>query len=144
VNRSARLYRALVETELASSASSSYHPTRDPFLFEFDAVVRDGRSANEVEEAIIAEVERIQHEGITEDEIARVGKQVRAHVAYEGESVTNQAMLLGMWEVIDSYRRTETLLDELAAVSADDVQRVAQTYLTERRRIVGHFIPTEE
>jgi zinc protease len=69
---------------------------------------------------------------------------VRAQVAYGSESVTNQAMMLGMWEVLDSYQRADTLFDELAAVSRDDVQRVAQTYLTERRRIVGQFIPTEE
>jgi predicted Zn-dependent peptidase len=49
-----------------------------------------------------------------------------------------------MWEVLDSYRRVATLPDELAAVTADDVRRVAQQYLTENRRVVGHFIPTDE
>jgi zinc protease len=65
-------------------------------------------------------------------------------VAYGAESVTNQAMQLGMWEVLDSYRRVDSLLDELAAVSAEDVRRVAQTYLTERRRVVGHFVPSDD
>jgi zinc protease len=144
VSRSARIYKALVETELASSASSIYRPSLDPYLFELEATVQDGQGADVVERALIGEIEKIQQDGISEEELARVRKQVRAQVAYGSESVTNQAMMLGMWEVLDSYQRADTLFDELAAVSRDDVQRVAQTYLTERRRIVGQFIPTEE
>jgi zinc protease len=143
-NRSARIYKALVETELASSAGSSYMPTYDPFLFELQATVRDGHSATEIEEALTREIEKIQQDGISAEELAKVSKQLRAQVAYSGESVTNQALQLGMWEVLDSYRRVDTLLDELAAVQPEDVQRVAQTYLTKRRCTVGHFIPSEE
>jgi zinc protease len=143
-NRSARLYKALVETELAAAAWSGYMPTRDPFLFELSATVREEHSAAAVEAALTTEVERIQQDGIAAEELAKVLKQVRAQVAYSGESVTNQALQLGMWEVLDSYRRVETLLDELSAVQAEDVRRVAQQYLTERRRTVGHFIPTTE
>lgn len=76
--------------------------------------------------------------------MAKVIKQSRAQMAYSSESVTQQALRLGMWEVLDRYTRLDTLLDELAAVSAADVQRVAQTYLIERYRTVGHFIPTAE
>jgi predicted Zn-dependent peptidase len=49
-----------------------------------------------------------------------------------------------MWEMLDSYQRIDTLLDEINAVQADDVQRVARSYLTEQRRTVGYFLPTEE
>ncbi len=142
-NRSARLYKALVETELASSAGSSYVPSYDPFLFELSATVRHEHTATEVEAALLHEIEKIQQEGISASELAKVSKQLRAQVAYSSESVTNQALSLGMWEMLDSYKRTETLLDELAQVRAEDVQRVAQTYLIEKRRTVGHFIPSD-
>lgn len=143
-NRSARIYKALVESELAAAAWSSYMPTRDPFLLELSATVREDRSPELVERALIAEIEKIQQDGVGADELAKVLKQVRAQVAYGAESVTNQAMQIGMWEVLDSHRRVDTLLDELSAVSAEDVRRVAQTYLTEKRRVVGHFVPTGE
>jgi len=143
-NRSARIYKALVESELAASAWSSFTPSRDPFLLELSATVREDKAAAVVEAALIGEITRIQQDGVDAHELAKVLKQVRAQVAYSGESVTNQAMQLGMWEVLDSYRRVDTLLDELSAVSAEDVRRVAQQYLTERRRVVGHFIPTGE
>ncbi|NTU80313.1 MAG: insulinase family protein [Chloroflexales bacterium] len=143
-NRSARIYKALVETELAAAAWSSYIPSRDPYLFELSATVREDRSAAQVEAALVGELARVQQDGIDEAELARILKQVRAQIAYSLEGVTNQAMQIGMWEVLDSYRRADTLLESLASVSAEDVRRVAQTYLTERRRVVGHFMPTEE
>jgi zinc protease len=49
-----------------------------------------------------------------------------------------------MWEVIDSYERMTRLLPELSAVSAADVQRVAQSYLAEQNRTIGHFIPNDK
>jgi zinc protease len=141
-NRSARIYRALIETQLASYAGSSYRAAIDPHLFELDATVHEEHTAAQIEAALIAEVEKVQHDGVSAEEMAKVLKQVRAQIAYSGESVTSQALLLGMWETLDSYKRMDTLLDEISAVSATDVQRVAQTYLTERNRTVGHFIPT--
>jgi zinc protease len=143
-NRSARIYKALVETELAAAAWSSYIPSIDPYLFELSATVREDRTAAEVEAALLTELARIQHDGIDQAELARILKQVRAQIAYSLEGVTNQAMLIGMWEVLDSYRRVDTLLESLSAVTAEDVRRVAQTYLTERRRVVGHYVPTDE
>jgi zinc protease len=142
-NRSARLYRSLVEGGQAASAWSVATPSRDSYLFELGATASDGVGPEAIEAALIAEVTKIQQDGIAEAELARVRKQLRAQVAYGSESVTNQALQLGMWETIDSYRRVDTLADELAAVSADDVRRVAQTYLTAARRTVGHFVPDD-
>lgn len=142
-NRSARIYRALVETQLATYAGSSYRAMRDPYLFEFDATVNAGHTAAEVERALQTEIEKIQQDGVTAAEIAKAIKQARAQIAYSGESVTNQAYLLGMWEMLDSHERFGRILDELSAVTAADVQRVAQTYLIEDNRTVGYFIPTE-
>lgn len=143
-NRSARIYRALIETQLAAYAGSGYRASYDPNLFELDATVSENHTAAEVEAALIREVEKIQQDGVSADEMSKVLKQVRAQIAYSSESVTSQALLLGMWEVLDTYKRPETLLDEISAVTAEDVRRVAQTYLTEKHRTVGHFIPTED
>jgi zinc protease len=143
-NRSARIYRALVETQLAAYAGSGYGASYDPTLFELQATVQDGHTAAEVEAALLAEVDKIQQDSVSETELQKVLKQVRAQIAYSGEGVTSQALSLGLWEVLDSYERMGRILDELSAVTAADVQRVAHTYLTERNRTVGHFIPTGE
>jgi zinc protease len=140
-HRSARIYRALVETQLAAYAGTSFRSMRDPYLFELEAMVQEGHTAAEVEAALLRELEKIQQDGVADAEIVKVLKQARAQMAYAGESVTQQALRLGMWEVLDSYRRLDTLIDELSAVTAANIQRAAQTYLIERNRTVGHFIP---
>lgn len=140
-HRSARLYKALVETELASRVGCGYTPSLDPGLFHFHATVREGRSLEEVEKAMWAEVQRIREEPVSAEELVKAQKQARAQFAYALESVTNQALWLGLMEMVDSYTRFATFLDDLAAVTAADVQRVAQTYLAETNRSVGWFVP---
>ncbi|HAH87941.1 MAG TPA: hypothetical protein DCL60_11305, partial [Armatimonadetes bacterium] len=60
---------------------------------------------------------------------------------YTNDSVTNQARLLGTYETIGSWRLLESYLPNAQKVTAADVQRVAQKYLTERNRTVVTFIP---
>jgi zinc protease len=142
-HRSARLYKALVETELATRAGCGYSPSIDPSLFNFYATVREGHSLEEVEEAMWGEVRRIQDELVSEESLLKAQKQAKAQFAYALESVTNQALWLGLMDIVDSYTRFHTFLDDLVTVSAADVQRVAQTYLVETNRTVGWFVPTE-
>ncbi|MFO7918209.1 MAG: pitrilysin family protein [Anaerolineae bacterium] len=142
--RSARLYHALVETELASTVGSNYHPSLDPYLLNLGGTVREERESQEVEEALLAQTARLRDEPVREEDLEIAIRQAQAHFAYSSESVTEQALTLGFLEMLDDYRRMEGILDELAAVTPEDVQRVARTYLTEDNRIVGHFVPTEE
>ncbi len=140
--RSARLYRALVETGLASSAGSNFHPSRDPYLLSLGATVRDGRQPDEVERAMLAEVAALQQELVPASELAVAIRQTQAQFAYSAESVTGQALTLGFLEIVDHHRRLDGVFDELAAVTPADVQRVAHTYLGEDNRTLGWFLPT--
>lgn len=140
-NRSSRLYKALVDTELAADVDSSMASTIDPFLFSFSATLRPGRTLEEVEAALWAELERVAQEPITPEELAKAIKQTRAQFAYSSESVSNQGFWLGFSEVVASTEWFDSYLDNLAAVSAEDVQRVAREYLAKSRRTVGWYVP---
>ncbi len=139
-NRSSRLYRALVETELAAGVSGSVWPMLDPFLYSISTTVRAGRSLAEVEDALDREMERILGEPITEDELATAVKQAQAQFAYSSESVTNQGFWLGFSEVVADTDWFESYLDKLSAVTVDDVTRVASLYLSRRNRVMGHYL----
>ncbi len=139
-NRSSRLYRALVETELAAGVSGSVWPMLDPFLYSISTTVRAGRSLAEVEDALDREMERILGEPITEDEVATAVKQAQAQFAYSSESVTNQGFWLGFSEVVADTDWFESYLDKLSAVTVDDVTRVANLYLPRRNRVMGHYL----
>ena len=140
-NRSSRLYRALVETELAANVGCSMNSTVDPYLFSFSATVREGRTPQEVEGAILAEITRVVDRPVSAVELSKAIKQTRAQFAYSSESVTDQAHWLGFSEIVASVEWFESFLDRLAAVTIDDVQRVARTYLGRTHRNVGWYVP---
>ncbi|MSP12729.1 MAG: insulinase family protein [Chloroflexi bacterium] len=144
-NRSARLYRALVETELAAEVDTSMEATTDPFLYSFTVTAREERSLDEVEAALWVEIERIQQEPITSQELARAIRQSQAEFAYATESVSDQAFWLGYSQVVlGDHRWMEGFLEKLAQVTQADVQRVAQTYLTRRNCTVGCYTATDK
>ncbi len=141
-NRSSRLYKALVETELASDVGCSVASTVDPFLFSFSATPRDGRTLQEVEAALLAEIQRVIDEPVSGAELLKTIKQTRAQFAYSSESVTDQAHWLGFSEVVADIGWFENYLERLSAVTAEDVQRVAALYLKPSQRNVGWYVPT--
>ncbi len=143
LGRSSRLYRALVETGLASGASSSYTLTRDPYLFSISVALRPQVALAEVERVVFAEIDRLRDEPVPEEELARALKGIRAQFAYASEGVTNVAYWLGSLETIHTHTLYDEFMDRLAAVTAADLQRVARQYLGVENRTVGHFAPSD-
>jgi zinc protease len=142
-NKSSRLYKALVATELATSISGVLIPTMDPFVYSFSAVVRAGHTLDELEEAIDAELTRVIKEPIAAEELDKAIKQTKAQFAYSSESVTGQALWMGFSEVFADYSWFENYIANLSAVTIEDVQCVAQEYLRRSNRTVGWYVPTE-
>jgi zinc protease len=140
-NKTSRLYRGLVERELAVSIGGSLQPTIDPYLYEITAIPHPKQSPEVVLAAIDAEIQRIQNETISKEEIARAVKQARALFAYSTENITNQAFWLGYAEIFDSYDWFIHYLEELEKVTAERIQSIAQIYLSPTHRVVGTYIP---
>jgi zinc protease len=143
-NKTSRLYRALVDKELAVSVSGGSSLTIDPFLYFFTFTVHPKRSPEQVLAALDAEIERVQNELVSRQEIARAIKQARAIFAYGSENITNQAFWLGFAEMFADLDWFLTYLDRLAAVTPRDVRRVAREYLRPQSRIIGAYLPSGE
>lgn len=141
-NKTSRLYRALVETEIAAGVDGGLVPTIDPYLYQISATVRDGRTLEEAEAALDAEIERVREADISEAELNKAKKQARALFAYSTEGVTGQAFWLAFAENFASYDWFENYVDQLEQVTVDDVRQVARRYLHRRNRTVGWFVPT--
>ena len=140
-NKTSRLYRALVEKELAVSISGGVIATVDPYLHSILITVHPQRTPDEVIAALDAEIYKTQEKPPQPEEVARAVKQARAMFAYGSESITNQAYWMGYSEMFDSYDWFLNFLDRLAVVTPLDVKRVAQTYLNRRNRVLGIFLP---
>jgi zinc protease len=141
-NKSCRLYRALVVQELAVSISGSLLPTVDPFPYTVSAVVRPGRTPAEVEEALSAEIARVMDDAVTQTEVDKAIKQATAQFSYSSESVTGQALWLGFSEIFADYSWSEDYIENLSAVTVEDVRAAAEEYLSPSKRTVGWYVPT--
>jgi zinc protease len=115
--------------------------TLDPYVYDLSATVRTGHTLREVEDALLAELDKVTSESITEQELNKAIKQSKAQLAYATEQATNQAFWLGWTETVASYTWFETYIDRLTAVTIDDVQRVAHSYLKPSNRTVGWYVP---
>jgi len=139
--RSARLYRALVEARLASAVSGAVLPTADPFLFTISMTAGDGVSLDRLEEAATAAVARVVDDGVTQAELEKARNQLRARLVFENDSVTNIAHQIGFFETIGAADVLRTAADRIAQVGLDQVHRVAAACLRPANRTVGRFVP---
>jgi zinc protease len=139
--RSARLYRALVDPGLAANVGGSVLPTEQPFLFHLWATVADGQTLGAVEEVTLTEIDRFVREGISESELVKVRAQLRARFVYDSDSVTDIAHQLGYFDMVDRWQTYTELLPRLAGVSIDQVNEAARKYLTADNRTIGWFEP---
>lgn len=142
-NKTSRLYRRLVEGDLAVSAHGSLPATIDPFGYRITVTLRPEKQPEETLAALDDEIHRLQDAPPLLEAVERAVKQARALFAYGSESITNQAFWMGFTEMFDSYRWFSNYLDRLAAVTPEDVQRIAQAYLLPQKRVVGTYLPTD-
>lgn len=143
-NASSRLYRALVDTELAADVSGSLVPTHDPYLYTFGATVRQGHTSQEIEAALEVELQKMIDAAPAQAEVDKAVKQAKALFAFGSESVTNQGFWYGFSEMFADYAWFENYLERLSQITVDDVHRVAKKYLVKRNRTVGTYVPKGE
>lgn len=140
-NKTSRLYRALVEKELAVNVYGALQATIDPFLYALTATVHPHKTAESVLEVIDGQIARLQEELVVEDEIRRAVKQARALFAYGSENITNQAFWLGYAEMFAEYEWFIQYVNTLDSIMPEDVMRAAQVYLDPSRRVTGVYLP---
>lgn len=95
----------------------------------------------EARAAIMGEFERLAQEGITEDELTRVKRQLRNSYAFTNEAYSDQVGSMGFYEMIDTYRFAIDYIDAINAVTAEDIKRVAGRYLDPEKLVLVIFRP---
>jgi zinc protease len=139
--RSARLYRALVERGLASSVSGSLMPTAQPFLYTLSATATEGVPLASVESAMLEAIDTLARDGITEPELVKAKAQLRARLVFDNDSVTNIAHQLGYFETISSVDLFAALPSKIAGVTVEETAAAARAVLQSSNRTVGWFEP---
>jgi len=141
----ARLERALTQGPgRVADSVGAYNGLwgRGPQLFMLMGVPAAGKSADDVEQALRAQVQRIAREGVTQAELARVKTQWVASEVFKRDSLFNQARELGsQWAQGWSVDADERLIERLRTVTAAQVQSVAARYFGDDQLTVAHLQP---
>jgi len=141
--QSSRLYQKMVkESELVGNVSSSAGALRGTGAFFISATLRPGKKTEDVETAIYEEIERLRKEPITDAEL----RKAKNMLAFNFNANLNRSLIrginLGQYAVLyDDPNLINTQLDKFAAVTREDVQRVAKKYLKPTNRTVVITVP---
>jgi zinc protease len=143
-NEAARLNRNLVRAErIASSADASYDGIgRGPGTFYLSATPTPGKTAQEAEQALRREVQKLIAEGVTAEELQRVKSQAVASHVYERDSMYYQAQQIGSLDMAGLPPTVADLfVEKLKLVTAEQVQAVAKKYLVDDTLTVAYLDP---
>ena len=141
--KNSRMYKAITNKNLSTGVEGDLGIFHDPSLHMVFAPLAPGAKHEEVEAIILAEIERLKKDGVTEAELQAAAAKVAADAAFKLDGSfgiagnLNEYISAGDWTLFYG-------LDEAAKkVTVADIQRVAQTYLTENSSTTGWFVPTQ-
>jgi len=145
----ARLERALVQGQgqaggrVADSAgASSGLFGRGPQLFTLDGVPAEGKTTQQVADALRQQVALVAREGVSEAELQRVKTQWVASETYKLDSVFSQARELGSnWVQGLPLDASTRLIAQLRTVTASEVQAVAAKYFGDDQMTLSTLLP---
>ena len=142
--QTSRIYQKLVyEKQLAVAAFGSANLIEDPNLFYAVAIVQPGKSPQEVTDVLIAELDRLKNEPISEHELQRTKNQFARDYILGRESNQQKAQTLAHALVIHNDIKTaDGEFDIFQNITTADVQRVARTYFTPENRMVLTLMPS--
>lgn len=137
-----RLHQALVEKGLATNVTAYNFTLRDPYPLLLHVTNAPGKPHAEVEAAIKATLAAVVGNGVTEAEVKRAQQQIEVAVVRSRDGTYNYASNLGESVASTDWKWFLTYVDNVKAVTAADVKRVAAAYLAPDRATVGWFVPT--
>jgi zinc protease len=141
--QSSRLYQRMVyQDQSALAVSGDCFSLEDPGLFFVFAVMQQGKSAQEGEQTLFSELERLKTEPVSQQELAKAKNQLESEFVFGLQSVSDKGEEIGYYQtILGDYSRLFEEADRYQAVTAQDVMRVAQQYFGENNRTVAVLVP---
>lgn len=143
--KTSRLYRALVEQQLATTVGADNTDGFDPGLLYIYAVAAAKVDAGKLEQAVHAELERLVKDGVSEEELQKVKNQKLVGIYRVQETINGKAQQLGNYEVFfGDYKKMFEAPEAYRKLSAAQIQQVAAKYLKKSQRTVGVLAAKED
>lgn len=141
--QSARMYKSLVdEQQKALQVAAIPFSSEDPGLYLLFGLPTIGGDIKELENAMDAEIEKIQEELISDQEFQKIRNQK------ENDFISGNSTMAGIAESLANYHvyygdadLINKEIDRYMKVTKEDIRRVAKEYLTEENRVVLYYLP---
>jgi len=140
---SSRLYQKLVyEKKIAQDVTSHVYNLEHPGLFWISATAMSSTTAESLENEVLSELDRIVRQPVDERELQKVKNQVRATITFGKQRADQKADLLAHYAIIrGSTALINTEINRFMMITIDNLQRVAQKYLSMNNRTVIYYLP---
>ena len=143
--RTSRLYKSLIEEKRMAVMAHAYgEPSKYADTFLFFCTPRHPHTAEDVEEAIYEELERLKTTPVTDRELQKVKNQLEADFIRSLESASGLASKISSYEALSEWRYINTLVEKTIAVTPEDIMRVANKYFTKTNRTVAILVNNKE
>ncbi len=141
--QSSRVYQSLVyDQQIALAAFGGGNIIEHPNLFFAVAIVQPGRTPEEAERALIAELDGLTEALVSDGELQQAKNQFARDYIIGRESNQQKASQLAHAAVIHGDVTTaDGEFDIFMNITRDDVRRVARTYFTPENRLVLTILP---
>lgn len=140
---SGRLYKAMVETGLATSVAAYNYQLHDPGVLIARAQVRKEDDIEAARTALLATLDEFAARPVTDEEVSRAKESLLKSWEMTLRQSERVALELSEWSAMGDWRLMFLHRDRLREVTPQDVQRVALAYLQPGNRTIGTYIPTE-
>ncbi len=143
--KTGRLYRTLVrEQELAAEVVCAHSTGKRPGWFSIEFEVLNGADRRKAERALLAELEKLADEPVTEAELKRAKRSLMASEIFGHEDIHELADSLATSAAVTNIDYAKRYLVGIDAVSPADIQRTVRKYLDPQKRVVVWSLPPKE
>jgi zinc protease len=141
--KKAPLYKVLVREKNLTSATSAYNSPAE-LSGEFRIVIRanEGKTLKEIETAVFEAFDRFEKDGITQKDIERI-KATSEKSFYDNiNNVLGKSLQLAFYNTfLNDPGFIEKDIENIKAVTIDDIKRVFGTYIKNKPYVVTSFVP---
>jgi len=145
--RTSRMYRSLVRDKKIAAAAAGFNGfpgEKYPNMFVFFGIPTPGHTQDEIRDAIREEIERIKTEDVTAEELQMVKTRAKANLIRGLDNNQGLAIQLATAQTrFGDWREVFRAVDQIEAVTAEDVKRVANETFVESNRTVGVIESTQ-
>ncbi len=142
-----RLYQELVVRQgIASSAGAYYFGIAvDNTAFGVYGSPRGSATLDQIEAAIVAEIEKLAVEGVTDDELEKAKNRFVKSMIFARDSQSGMARIYGSALATgNTVADVQDWPDRIREVPAEAIKQAARKYLDHRRSVTGYLLPAKE